>query len=133
MINFERYQEQILDYIKNNTDSFDVDDFKILFDIKNIYDKGYESNFLNILIWGFTESGPIPNTHDDFKRRLVEAGRLISETCRQHDSCYTCPLRDPGKKKNCAFEAPPEYILFDIREEPWSAVVPTEEDDEDES
>lgn len=122
MINFERHKKEILDYIKNNTDSFDVDDFKILFDIENIYDKGYESNFLNILLWGLEETGPIPQTHEDFKHRLVEAGKLISLTCREHLTCETCPLRDPDDDSDCCLKTPPEYLTFEDTTHPWSAV-----------
>lgn len=128
MINFEKYKKEILEISENNPHN------PIRHTLGQLGVTVYEgSNELNFIKWGLTDTGDTPNTHDDFKRRLVEAGRLISETCRQHDSCYTCPLRNPGKKKSCAFEAPPEYILFDVREEPWSAVVPTEEDNEDES
>ena len=128
MINFEKYKKEILEIAENNPHN------PIRHTLGQLGVTVYEgSNELNFIKWGLTDTGETPNTHDDFKRRLVEAGRLISDTCRLYASCTACPLRDPRKPKSCSFETPPEYLTFELHEAPWSALAPAEEDDEDES
>lgn len=124
MINFEKYKKEILEISENNPHN------PIRHTLGQLGVTVYEgSNELNFIKWGLTDTGDEPNTPDDFKRRLVEAGRLISDTCRHQASCTTCPLRDPREPQSCCFETTPEYLTFEQHEVSWSALAPAEEDD----
>lgn len=128
MINFEKYKKEILEIAENHPG------YPISHILGHLGVTDYEkSNELTFIKWGLTDTGVVPITHDNFKRRLVEAGQLISETCRLYGSCTVCPLRDPRKPKSCCFETPPQYLTFELHEAPWSALAPAEEDDKDES
>lgn len=128
MINFEKYKKEILEISENNPHN------PIRHTLGQLGVTVYEgSNELTFIKWGLTDTGDEPNTPDDFKRRLIEAGKLISLTCREHAHCSTCPLRDLSNPSSCCFETIPEDLTFEIHEAPWSALAPAEEDDEDES
>lgn len=120
MTNFERHKKEILDYLKEHENHFCSQSFENEFNIESL--ENTLSQIQDVLLWGFKETGSIPETHEDFKNRLVEAGKLISLTCREHAHCKTCPLRDPSDPNCCCFDTPPQFLTFENIEKPWSAV-----------
>lgn len=55
------------------------------------------------------------------QEKIIEALKVIRDTCEEHDDCCECPFSDGGDCLICSEESPDEWHLNELKS--WKAIL----------